>query len=92
MSLVVVTVLEARHTSSDTLARAQGYLETHGVQATLIKESGPVAEAILKAAQEHRADLLIMGSYGLDPVREVVLGSAVDQVLRECQQPILICR
>jgi nucleotide-binding universal stress UspA family protein len=90
--LVVVTVVEAGHTTSNTLSRAQSYLEAHEMQATFVKESGPVAEAILKTAQEHQSDLLIMGGYASSPVLEVVLGSTVDQVLRASQQPILICR
>ena len=90
--LVVVTVIETGRTTSETLSRAQRYLETHGVQATFVKESGSVAEAILKMAEEHESDLIIMGGYGLTPVLEVVLGSAVDQVLRTSRQPMLICR
>jgi nucleotide-binding universal stress UspA family protein len=90
--LVVVTVIEMGRTTSETLARAQSYLETHGVQAVFVKESGPVAEAILKTADEHQSDLIIMGGYGHSPVLEVVLGSAVDQVLRASQRPMLICR
>ena len=90
--LVVVTVIESGRTTSETLARAQEYLETHGVQAAFVKESGAVAEAILKTAEEHDSDLIIMGGYGYSPVLEVVLGSAVDQVLRESRRPMLICR
>jgi len=90
--LVVVTVIEPGRTTADTLARAQKYLEAHGVQATFVKESGPVAEAILKTADQHESDLIIMGGYGLGPVLEVVLGSAVDQILRASRRPMLICR
>jgi nucleotide-binding universal stress UspA family protein len=90
--LVVVAVMETGRTTWDTLARAQEYLETHGVQAELVKESGPVAEAILKMADEHESDLVIMGGYGHGPVLEVVLGSSVDQVLRASRRPMLICR
>jgi nucleotide-binding universal stress UspA family protein len=90
--LIVVTVIETGRTTSETLARAQRYLETHGVEATFVKESGPVAEAVLKTAEEHESDLIIMGGYGLSPVLEVVLGSAVDRVLRTSRQPMLICR
>jgi len=90
--LVVVTVIEMGRTTAETLTRAQSYLETHGVQATFVKESGPVAEAILVTADEHQSDLIIMGGYGLGPVLEVVLGSAVDQILRASQRPMLICR
>jgi nucleotide-binding universal stress UspA family protein len=92
ITLVVVTVIETGRTTSETLARAQGYLETDGGRATFVKESGPVAEAILKTAEEHESDLIIMGGYGFSPVLEVVLGSAVDQVLRTSRQPMLICQ
>jgi nucleotide-binding universal stress UspA family protein len=92
ITLVVVTVIETGRTTTETLARAQEYLETHGVQATFVKEGGSVAETILKTAEEHESDLIIMGGYGLSPVLEVVLGSAVDQVLRTSRQPMLICR
>jgi len=90
--LTVLTVIEMGRTTSDTLARAQKYLEIHGVQAAFVKESGPVAEAILKTAEKHESDLLIMGGYGLGPVLEVVLGSSVDQILRASRRPMLICR
>jgi nucleotide-binding universal stress UspA family protein len=92
ITLVVVTVIETGLTTTETLAQAQKYLEKHGVRATFVKESGSVAEAILKTAKEHESNLIIMGGYGLSPVLEVVLGSGVDQVLRTSRQPMLICR
>jgi len=92
ISPVVVTVIESGRTTSDTLARAQDYLDTHGVQATFVQQSGPVAEAILKTAEEQRSNLIVMGSYGVGPVLEVVVGSTVDQVLQASRQPTLICR
>lgn len=91
VELTVITV-----TSDDgqpkMLARAQSYLVARGIQATFVVEQGPVAEAILKTAAEHQSDFILMGGYGSNPILEVMLGSAVDQVLREAQQPILICR
>jgi len=90
--LVVTTVIESGRASSDTLARAQTYLETHGVQATLVERTGPVAAETLITAEEYESDLLIMGGYGYNPVLEVVLGSAVDEVLRRSRLPMLICR
>jgi nucleotide-binding universal stress UspA family protein len=90
--LVVVTVIEVGRTTSGTLARAKDYLEKHGVQAVFVRESGAVAEAILKTVEEHRSNLIVMGGYGFSPMLEVVLGSTVDQVLRASQRPMLICR
>ena len=97
--LVVVTVIERGRATLETLEHAQRYLERRGVRRggtspppTFVKESGPVAEAILKTAQVHESNLIIMGGYGFSPVLEVVIGSSVDQVLRESRQPVLICR
>ncbi len=92
ISLTVVTIVETGRVTADTLLRAANYLEGHGVEATLVQQSGPTAETILEAAQTHQSDLLIMGGYGRSPMLEVVLGSAVDRVLRASRQPILICR
>jgi nucleotide-binding universal stress UspA family protein len=90
--LVVVTVMEADLPSSETLARARQYLESHGVQATFLEERGPAAGVIAITAEERDCDLIIMGGYGSSPVLEVVLGSAVDEVLRTSRRPMLICR
>jgi nucleotide-binding universal stress UspA family protein len=90
--LVIVTVIETGRTTSEALARAQGYLEAQAGRASLIKEHGPVAQAVMRTAEEHRCDLIIMGGYGFSPVVEIVLGSTVDEVLRTSWRPILICR
>jgi nucleotide-binding universal stress UspA family protein len=57
-----------------------------------VEERGPVGEVILRTAQAYDSELIVMGGYGFSPVLEIVLGSAVDQVLRESRQPVLICR
>jgi nucleotide-binding universal stress UspA family protein len=89
---VVVTVTESGRTSSETGARAQEYLEAHGVEPTLLERQGPVATEIMVTAEEFECDLVIMGGYGFRPMLEVVLGSAVDEVLRTSRRPVLICR
>jgi nucleotide-binding universal stress UspA family protein len=90
--LVIVTVVEGREVTPDALAEVEDYVTEHGVQARLVSEYGPVAEVILQIAEAHDSDLVLMGGYGHGPVAEVVLGSAVDGVLRASRQPVLICR
>jgi nucleotide-binding universal stress UspA family protein len=90
--LVVVTIVEGQRVTADALSEAGDYLEAHGVEAILVREQGPVAETILRIAEEHASDLMLMGGYGYGPLVEVVLGSSVDQVLRASRQPVLICR
>ncbi|HEX6384810.1 MAG TPA: universal stress protein [Anaerolineae bacterium] len=90
-SLVVLTV-ETEHTAAATLTQARNYLEQYGVKATYVLRQKPIAEAILETANAYDINLLIMGGFGFRPVLHVVLGSTVDQVLREFRQPVLICR
>lgn len=89
--LLVVTIAE-RETDHAKLNKARSYLRVRGIPATFIPASGAVAETILHVADRERADLIIMGGYGSTPIVEAVLGSAVDQVLRQSQRPMLICR
>jgi nucleotide-binding universal stress UspA family protein len=91
VDLTAITVQEAGQ-ETKALAEAREYLENHGVKAGFELVSGPVAEAIIETAIKNENDLIIMGGYGSKPAIEIVLGSSVDQVLRESKQPVLICR
>ena len=52
----------------------------------------PVAEAILSTAHATGSELILIGGYGHRPLLEAILGGTVDQVLRESDRPVLICR
>jgi nucleotide-binding universal stress UspA family protein len=90
--LTVATVFDQSRVAPETLLRAQVYLDECGIKADYVAKSGPVGETILETAEERQADVIIMGGYGFNPVLGMILGSAVDQVLREARKPVLICR
>lgn len=50
------------------------------------------AKGILDAAEEHRADLIIMGSRGRGTFANLLLGSTSERVLRFAKVPVLIAR
>ena len=89
--LVVTTIIE-KESDREKLTKVRLYLEKRRVKADFVPTKGDVAKEILHIAAEHSADLIVMGGYGFKPLMEVVLGSAVDQVLRESQRLLLICR
>jgi nucleotide-binding universal stress UspA family protein len=91
-SLLVMTVVEGTEATPRPLDFVREYLAFHEVEAAYVESAGPVPTAILETAQAYQADLILMGGYGANPVVEVVVGSAVDQVLRAASQPMLICR
>jgi nucleotide-binding universal stress UspA family protein len=90
--LVILTVVNGGQVTTDTLADAGEYARSQGAQATPVLEHGPVAGTILATAEAHDCDLILIGGYGYSPMVEVVLGSAVDEVLRASRQPVLVCR
>lgn len=87
--LTVATASGAQQTLDEAVAFVHDY-GPHEVTARL--ENGPVAETIIRVVAEENVDLLIMGSYRHPPLLKAVLGSMVDQVLREASFPVLISR
>ena len=90
--LSVLVVQTPDRPADPILSEASRYLESRQTEATLVVRTGDVAGAILQTPREHDHKLIIMGGYGHSPVVEAVMGSAVNQVLRESQRPVLICR
>ena len=92
IALTVVTV-ETEYTSVVASEQARAYIEKYGIQdVTYVVRKKPIAEAILRTAEEHQCDTIIMGGFGFRPVLHLMMGSTVDQLLREFQHPMLICR
>lgn len=89
--LTVVTVQEPGQLQPGTLKPACRYLAQHSVEAEAIAASGSPAEGILETVESVGAQLIVMGGYGYRPILELVLGSTVDQVLRESLVPVLVC-
>ncbi|MEN8171567.1 MAG: universal stress protein [Chloroflexota bacterium] len=90
--LTLITVLESGKDLQKSLPRARWYLNTRNVPAQFMQEEGPASTTIIKAAEESKSDMILMGGYSKKPVVEVMLGSTIDHVLRAAQQPVLICR
>ena len=52
--------------------------------------SGRVAHELLAAAQEHGADLIMLGKRGRNPLADLLLGSVAEAVCREATLPVLL--
>jgi nucleotide-binding universal stress UspA family protein len=53
---------------------------------------GPPADALLNVARVRDAGLIVVGSRGLNPVSELLLGSTSEKVVRHAHVPVLIAR
>ena len=54
--------------------------------------AGKSGEAIIAAAKEEGAGLIVMGSRGMGKIRRTLIGSVSDYVLHHAHAPVVICR
>jgi nucleotide-binding universal stress UspA family protein len=92
LPLVVVCVSSEEREGRATLGEAENYLEPHRLQVKAVLETGSPVEGILQVAQRESCDLIIMGAYGHSRVRELILGSTTDGILRAATVPVLLYR
>ena len=74
---------------------AQYYLDKvkhhlHNSDLETLVEEGESAEAILKTAKNHHADMIVMGSHSRNWLNQVVMGSVTKEVLKDTSVPMLI--
>jgi nucleotide-binding universal stress UspA family protein len=72
--------------------QAEQYLSQFPITTDYFLREGPVSKEISDLEADREIDLVMVGGYGGNVLRDVVLGSTVDEVLREIRLPVLICR
>jgi nucleotide-binding universal stress UspA family protein len=67
-------------------------LRKEGLKAEADVLEGPPADAIVKAAEAHDVDLVVMGSRGYGQFKGLLLGSVSDRVVHYAPVPVLVVR
>jgi nucleotide-binding universal stress UspA family protein len=83
--------------SRDMTTQSQMYLERlatevkqAGFQVRLVIEVGPPAEMIIKAAEAHHADAVVMCTHGRSGLSRWILGSVTNKVLSAAPCPVFV--
>ena len=63
-----------------------------GVDARALLLSGPPSEAITQAAEDNRADVLVLGTHGSKGIRRFFLGSVASRVISMAPCPVMTIR
>lgn len=71
---------------------ARSYMRFSGTYYKAHLRKGLSGQNILKFVNEKDIDMVIMGSYGSAPLKEVMTGSTIDYVLDSIQIPVMICK
>ena len=90
-SLIVMTLTEDETASAPLQDYARTYLELHEIEAEYVHMKGSM-DLFLDVSREREIDLILMGGYSGTPLKEMLIGSLVNHLLRKFEHPILICR
>ena len=74
------------------LAQARGYLEGRGVDGVYVEGTGHPADVIVQEAEESGADLIVVGTRGLNAAKRLVLGSVSTTVVHHAPCDVLVVR
>ena len=74
------------------LERSRTLLAQRGIEPTLVATTSDPAEALIDAARDHGADLIVVGHTGSGYVTRALLGSTAENVLRHAPCDVLVVR
>jgi nucleotide-binding universal stress UspA family protein len=86
---IEAALIRNHHQQLDKIAEARGPRVSIG--STVVK-TGDARDAILEAALECDADLIVMGTHGRRGIARWMLGSVAEDVMRRAPCPVLVVR
>ena len=81
-----------RETRAGILAQGKKTVEAEDLPVTTLLKEGHVVQEIVKTAREGRFDLLVVGAKGVSKIKEMVLGSVTEKVVRNAPCTIMVVK
>jgi nucleotide-binding universal stress UspA family protein len=83
---------DARRVAQHVLKEAAAFAKANGIKYRCEMREGRPAEEILKAAEQHQCDLILIGSRGLSGVRRVTMGETGNEVVLKAPVPVVVVK
>ncbi len=90
--VVILTVHGKESIRNKFLEEAKIYLEPYEIPVEFLGVSGHPEQEILNVADERQCGLIIMGAFGQSRIREKILGSTTEHILRNKKIPVLLSK
>jgi nucleotide-binding universal stress UspA family protein len=91
-SVGVVCVTDDSELSRHYCGLAHSYLKNYHLAVSEERLAGHPDEVLVKYASENQYDLIAIGAYGHSRMREALLGSTTDHILRKAECPVLLAK
>jgi len=82
----------ARKAGGGILADGEKKVKAEGVEVETLLKEGHTVQEIINTAKEGGFDLIVLGVRGLSKIKELLLGSVSDGVLRNAPCPVLVAK
>jgi len=82
----------ARKAGASILDDGEKRVKKEGVKVEKSLREGHTVQEIIKAAEQGKFDLIVMGARGVSRIREILLGSISDGVIRNAPCPVLVTK
>lgn len=89
--VTVLTLHDNEQIRSKFLHEAATYLEPYTIQMETVGLPGSPEMEIVNFSKGNDFGLIIMGAFGHSRIREAILGSTTEQVMRKSQIPLMLC-
>jgi len=83
-----------RHEGEEELRACRSLLAGSGLPYydQVLVDAGEVAEAIIRYADEHGCDLIVMGTHGHSGLRQILMGSVANKVVHLAKVPVTLVK
>lgn len=93
LPLTIVTVADkSNHDGQTLLSEAADRARKNGLTSETKLLEGHADTEIVRFAEAEKIDLIVLGAYGHNRIREFILGSTTSQVIRKAKVPVMLVR
>jgi len=90
--LSVIIITDDHSVGAHLTKEVENYLEPFNIDCEIIVLRGKEDREILRFIEEGSIELMVMGAYGHNRLRELILGSTTSSVIRKSTIPVLLTR
>ena len=92
LPVVLLTVSNKKDDARRIIDEGVKYLSNYDVQCEGVHVKGTPDTQICEFAHDNDIDLIIIGAYGSSRIKEAILGSTTESVMRKSQVPVLLAK
>ncbi len=89
---IILLTVSNKEEARQVLEEGEKYLSSYDVKVTAEHVRGAPYQSICDYAHTNDIDLIVMGAYGSSRIKEAILGSTTESVMRRARVPVLLAK